>query len=298
MSHALRLPRLLAGLALGLALSSPALARTAEDDAAQALADTISRLESALPARIGVAIRDSGSDWGWGHRDSERFLMASTFKSVLCAAVLDRADRGLLSLGDAVAIPPEAILDYAPVAETHVGGTMTLGDLCLATLDMSDNTAANLLIARLGGPQEVTAFLRRIGDPVTRLDRTEPDLNLLDPADPRDTTSPAAMAATWQRLLLGDVLSPASRARLADWMSHGSVTASLIRASAPPGWTVSDKSGGGREYTRNLVAMIRAPGRAPVVVAIYLSDCPADWATRNAAVAEIGAAVIALLKTR
>ncbi len=262
------------------------------------LADTIHDLEVELDARIGVLIRDSATDWEWGVRQDERFLMASTFKSVLCGAVLNRVDEGTLALDEQIEINGRDIIEYAPVAEEHVGGALTIGELCYATLDLSDNTAANLLLERLGGPGAVTAFLRSIGDPVTRLDRIEPELNLFSPGDPRDTTSPAAILTTWEAMLTGDALSPNSRGQLTDWMSDGGVTGGLLRASTPEGWLVVDKSGGGRDYTRNLVAMVTPPGGSPYFVAIFLSDTPADWSTRNAAVAEIASDVVDLLRTR
>lgn len=290
----IKLPRVVVGLLASLLLASPAFAQDAE----ARLAETVSALEGDLDARIGVLVRDSGSDWHWGHRAEERFLMDSTFKSVLCGAVLDRVAAGTLSLDEHLDVRQKDILDYAPVTEAHVGGTMPVGDLCLAALDMSDNTAANLLIDRLGGPQEVTAFLRRIGDSVTRLDRSEPDLNLFDPDDPRDTTSPAAMLSTWEAMLLGDALPAASRAQLADWMSHGGVTDGLIRASMPSGWHVADKSGSGEGYTRNLVAMISPPDSARYFIAIFISDSPTDFETRNAALIDVGVAVAEVLKAR
>ncbi len=269
--------------------------RAAQDPETR-LAETVTPLEADLHGRIGVLVLDIGSDWQWGYREDERFLMASTFKSVLCGAVLGRGTEGKLSLDEALPIRSEDILDYAPVTALQVGGTMTVDALCLAALDMSDNTAANLLIDRLGGPQEVTTFLRGIGDEVTRLDRKEPHVNLFDPADPRDTTTPAAMLATWEALLLGDVLPGPARERLAGWMSQGGVTAELIRASTPPDWRVSDKSGSGEGFTRNLVAMISPTGDAPYLVAIYISDSPTDFDTRNEALIRIGAAVVEAIK--
>ena len=268
------------------------------EDATARLAETVRGLEERLDARIGVFIRDSGSDWQWGHREDERFLMTSTFKSVLCGAVLEQAEQGALALDEPVEIKAADILGYAPVTETRQGGTMTIGELCLATTDMSDNTAANLLLDRIGGPQAVTAYLRGIGDGVTRLDRTEPDLSIFAPGDPRDTTSPKAMATSWESMLVGDGLRPDSREQLREWMRQGGVTGKLIRASTPKDWEVVDKSGGGQDYTRSLVAMITPPGRAPVFVAIYLSDSPADFSTRNAAVAEIGAAIVPVIAAR
>lgn len=293
-SHVSKLPRIAAAVATILLSLTPATSQEAE----VTLAETIARVEADLDARIGVLVRDSSSDWQWGHRAEERFLMASTFKSVLCGAVLERVDDGTLSLEEPLEVHKEDVLEYAPVTEPMVGASMSIARLCLATLDMSDNTAANLLIDRLGGPGEVTVFLRGIGDEMTRLDRKEPEVNIFDPDDPRDTTTPAAMLASWHAMLLGDALSPDSQALLRDWMGRGGVTGKLLRASTPDDWTVADKSGAGEGYTRNLVAMITPPGDAPYLVAIYLSDTPADFAARDAAVAEISAAVIAVLQAR
>ncbi|GHC63327.1 class A beta-lactamase [Neogemmobacter tilapiae] len=264
-------------------------------DPIDALGDTIRALEKRLDARIGLFLRDSGTGWEWAHRPDERFLMASTFKSVLCGAVLERVDQGQITLDEGLDIRAGEIHGHAPVTENRVGESLRVDELCLATLDQSDNGAANLLIDRLGGPEEVTAFLRRIGDETTRLDRKEPALNLFAPGDPRDTTSPRAMAQTWETLLLGDVLQPESRALLAGWMSLGGVTGPLLRVHAPQDWAIADRSGGGRSHTRNIVAMITPPGRAPWFVAIYLSDTPANWSTRNAAVSELGAAVVKVI---
>ena len=295
-SHTFGLRRIATALTLALFWNgTPALA---DNPAETALGTTIDALETRLEARIGVLVRDTSTDWQWAHRETERFLMASTFKSVLCGAVLDQADQGGLALDEQLPVRAEEILSYAPVTTLHAGKSLSIGELCFATLDMSDNTAANLLIDRLGGTQGVMAYLDRIGDPTTRLDRKEPDLNIFVPGDRRDTTSPAAMLATWDAMLLGDGLSPASRAQLAEWMRHGGVTGPLIRASTPADWEVADKSGGGRHHTRNLVAMVTPPGRAPYLVAIFVSDTPADWATRNEAVAEIGARVIEVIEAR
>lgn len=290
---AFRWPALLAGFSLGLLLQGPAFAGAAE----ARLGAAVQNVEQDLGARVGVVVRDSGSGWQWAHRADERFLMTSSFKSVLCGAVLGRVDAGALSLAEPLAIEAADLLDYAPVTERHVDAAMSVGDLCLATLDMSDNTAANLLIDRLGGPQQVTAFLRGIGDEVTRLDRREPEVNSFAAGDPRDTTSPSAMLASWQAMLLGDALSPASRAQLTEWMSHGGVTGGLLRASLPAGWAVADKSGNGGG-TRSLVAMVTPPTDAPYLVAIYVSDTDADFAARNAAVIAIGAAVAEVLQAR
>lgn len=279
---------------ISLCLGASAFAQTPDEE----LTRTIASLEAELDARIGVMVLDTGTDWTYAHRADERFLMASTFKSILCGAVLQRADLGEVALDEAIPVRAEDLQSYAPVAETKVGQSMSIADLCLATLDQSDNTAANLLLDRIGGPSEVTDFVRSLGDSVTRLDRMEPELNIFAAGDPRDTTSPSAMVATWREMLFGPALSPESRQRLIDWMSLGGVTGSLIRSSTPADWQVADKSGAGDGYTRNLVGMITPPGRAPWLFAIYLSDSPADFDARNKAVRDVGAAIVEVMKAR
>lgn len=288
-----RLSRLSAFL-ISLCLGSSAFAQTPDDE----LSRTIASLEAELDARIGVVLLDTATDWTYAHRADERFLMASTFKSILCGAVLQRVDLGEVALDEAIPVRTEDLQSYAPVAETKVGQSMSIADLCLATLDQSDNTAANLLLDRIGGPSEVTDFVRSLGDSVTRLDRMEPELNIFAAGDPRDTTSPSAMVATWREMLFGPALSPESRQRLIDWMSLGGVTGSLIRSSTPADWTVADKSGAGDGFTRNLVGMITPPGRQPWLFAIYLSDSPADFDARNEAVRAVGAAIVEVMKAR
>ncbi len=293
MPLAFRVPTVLAGIALGTLFATPGLAEDAEAN----LAGVVSSIETDLDARVGIVVKDTATGWQWGYREDERFLMASTFKSVLCGAVLERVDEAELSLSEPIQVEASDILDYAPVAETRVGATMTIGELCLATLDISDNTAANLLIDRLGGPGAVTDFALGLGDEVTRLDRMEPELNAPAADERFDTTSPAAMARTWEAMLLGEALSPDSRAQLADWMRLGGVTGALLRASAPDDWLVLDKSGAG-EGSRNLVAMVTPPDTAPYVVSIYVAETDADFATRNEAVAQIGAAIVDLIRAR
>ena len=154
-------------------------------------------------------------------------------------------------------------------------------------------TAANLILTALGGPEAVTDFLRRIGDRTTRLDRYEPELNAATPGDPRDTTTPDAMAQTLKQLLIGDALSPSARAQLESWMTANAVADRLLRAKLPKGWRIADRSGAGGHGTRGVIAVLRPPEGAPLVVAIYMDGQRHDLKTRDAAIAEIGRAIFA-----
>jgi len=168
---------------------------------------------------------------------------------------------------------------------------MTLAELCAAALNYSDNTAANLLLASLGGPQALTAYARSIGDPVTRLDRIEPDLNEAVPGDPRDTTTPAAMLQNLHTLLFGEVLSAASKDQLTTWLLGNRTGDARLRAGLPPGWRCGDKTGSGERGSTNDIGVIWPPQSAPVLVTVYLTETSATSEARNATLADVGRAI-------
>ncbi len=208
------------------------------------LANRILSIEERTGARIGVAALDTGTGKRLDYRSEERFPMCSTFKFLAAAAVLKRVDDGQEKLDRFVSYGAKDILEYAPVTKAHLkDGGMTLGPLCAAAIEQSDNTAGNLLLDAIDGPAGLTNFARNLGDNVTRLDRKEPELNSAIPGDERDTTSPAAMCADMQRVLLGKVLSESSQHQLEDWLQHNETGALLIRAGVPKTWTVGEPSG-------------------------------------------------------
>ena len=261
-------------------------ARAAEADAA------LAAIERRLGGRLGVAV-GTADGLLLSHRAAEPFPLCSTFKVLAVAAILARVDAGSESLDRVVTYGPGDLLSYAPVTRTALeagGGTgrMTVSDLCAAALEWSDNSAANLLLTRLGGPAALTRWLHDTGDPLTRLDRDEPGLNTALPGDPRDTTSPEAMRRTLGRLWLGPVLSAAARGRLEGWMVGCRTGFKRLRAGLPPGWIVGDKTGSGDNGTVNDVAILRPPGRAPMLACVYVTGARAQAESVESAYAEIG----------
>ncbi|SDG21987.1 beta-lactamase class A [Klenkia brasiliensis] len=230
----------------------------------------VDALEAAYAARVGVWALDTGTGQVLEHRADERFAHASTLKLLLVGLLLDRVPDA--ELDAVVPIGADDVLEYAPVTSQHVGTGLPLRELMAAAITVSDNTAANLLVARLGGPAQVQAALRELGNPTTRVDRVEPDLNEALPGDPRDTSTPADLGATVQQLVLGDVLAPDRRALLQQWLRENTTGDAAIRAGVPEGWEVGDKTGSGGYGTRNDVAVVQPDdGGAPLVV-VLLTD--------------------------
>jgi beta-lactamase class A len=181
------------------------------------------------------------------------------------------------------------LVTYSPVTEKHTGGDgLTVGEICDAAVTLSDNTAGNLLLDSFGGPAGLTAFMRSLGDGVSRLDRWETELNEAAPGDPRDTTTPVAMLGILRETVLGTVLSAPSRGQLAAWLVANKTGDKRLRAGVPGGWRVGDKTGTGANNATNDIAVIWPPGRAPVVVAAYYAEARASDDERSAVLAEVG----------
>ena len=299
MSHPPCNRRTLLLFAFGAALAS---CRTAANSPCGAvLATELAALERG--GRLGVAVLDTGTGTIHGHRLDERFALCSTFKLALAAMVLERAAAGERPLDSKLRVGSEDLLKYAPVTRAAVdaaaqrgepAAALTLLELAAAAQTTSDGVAANLLLRDLGGPLAFTAFCRRHGDSMTRLDRYEPEMNDVRPGDVRDTTTPRAMAQLVAQLFSG-VLTKALRQTLRDWMLRTETGASRVRSGLPSDWIAGDKTGtgGGDGVTVkcNDVVWIEPPGRAPLVVAVYYdTGVVADWpsAADEAVLAEVG----------
>ena len=267
--------------AIAFSISPRALAMRTRDVVAR-----LAALEHQHGGRLGVAILDIGSGARVAWRGDERFLMCSTFKVLLAAAVLKRVEQGREKPDRRIVFGKDALQEYAPVSKQHVGSPgMTVMQLCEAAVTLSDNTAANLLIASIGGPAGVTRYARGLGDPYTLLDRDEPDLN------PRDTTTPNAMLGDMQKLLLGDALSQSSRAQLTQWMIDCRTGLQSLREGLPKVWRVGDKTGqwdGNGVGANNDIAIVWPPDRKPLLITAYYTTHTTDVAARKAVLAETG----------
>ncbi|WP_374672993.1 class A beta-lactamase [Ideonella sp.] len=248
-------------------------------------------LEAQAGGRLGVTLIDPARQQRVAWRGGERFPMCSTFKWPLAAAMLARVDAGAASLDQVLRYGRDELVAHSPFTERHAGRGMRVGDLCAATVAHSDNTAANVLLRALGGPSAFTRFVRAQGDAWTRLDRDEPALNEARPGDERDTTTPDAMAALMQRLLLGDGLSPAARQQLKAW-GLATVTSGIrLRKGLPAGWQLADKTGTNDQGSANDVGVFWTSTGRPIVVAAYLTQSTAPMAGQNAVHAAIAAQV-------
>ena len=269
-----------------LMLAVPAFAAAVPDFAA---------IERASGGKLGVFVIDTGSGRTLAWRADSRFPFCSSFKAPLAAFVLSEADRGELKLDQPVRYTAADLLAYAPVTRKHVAdGAMSFGDLCSAAVEYSDNTAANLLLREVGGPAVLTAWMRAQGDAAFQLSHNEPGLNHARFGDAIDTTTPRAMAQSFRRFLFGEGLSPASRTTFAGWLVANTTGSKRLRAGLPERWRVGDKTGTWNDdwFSTVDIAVAWPPGRAPVVIAGFVTDHPST-AAGETALAEVARQVAA-----
>jgi beta-lactamase class A len=265
--------------------------KTEEDADAQ-----LSALEKRTGGRLGVSILDTETNISLGFREAEHFPLFSTYKALAAGFVLARVDQGKEKLDRRITYGKEVLVAYSPVSEKHAGTDgMTIAELCEASVTLSDNTAANLILDSFGGPSALTAWLRTTGDTETRLDRKEPELNEAKKDDPRDTTTPDAMLDTLGLLTLGNTLSDASSALLTGWLVGCTTGKDRLRAGLPAEWKVGDKTGTGSAGMAADIAIIWPPERGPILVAAYVTDATASAGDINAVFADIGKMVVGMV---
>ncbi|XOK64793.1 class A beta-lactamase [Paenibacillus elgii] len=244
--------------------------------------DKFIQLENKFGARLGVYAIDTGTSRTIAYRPEERFAFASTYKALAAGAVLQQSS----NLDKVITYTKEDLVTYSPITEKHVETGMTLRDICDAAIRYSDNTAGNLLLKELGGPKGFETVLKKIGDNVTTSARFETDLNQAVPGDTRDTSTPKALATTLQAFTVGDVLPADKRKLLTDWLRGNTTGAKLIRAGAPEGWQVGDKTGAASYGTRNDIAIVWPPNRDPIIIAILSSRDKQDSAYNDDLIAQ------------
>ncbi|MEM1132050.1 MAG: class A beta-lactamase [Pseudomonadota bacterium] len=259
------------------------------------------KINERIGGRMGVALVDDKLRLLAGHRMDERFAMCSTFKAPLAAAVLERPSffseerAEIESLPDWLAsnirISENDLVSYAPAVERALDKgrqSMTIQELLEAVVHISDNAAANILLRHLGGPEAMTKFFRSHRDLISRLDRYEPELNQNVIGDPRDTTSPLAMAMLMARLCFGDAFNAEQRQTLCTLMAGTKTGGNRIRAGLPDEWDIGNKTGTGFPdalAVNDMAYIINGKGR--YFLTIYCDRPTADMDMVQAAMANV-----------
>lgn len=256
----------------------------------------LSTIEAKISGRLGVAILDIQRGTTFSYNGDDRFPLMSTFKVLACAKMFDDINKKKISRKDSSSIKREDLITWSPVTKKLVNKKISIFDACKATMLTSDNTAANIVLEHIGGSSALTKFLRSHGDNTTRLDRIEPELNMAEVGDHRDTTTPTAMARTFDRFIYGDVLDSESKAQLRSWMEQNKVSEALLRSVLPSNWKIADRTGAGNNGSRGVIASIWKEDHPPIIVSIYLTETNLSLNERNQVIAEVGQLIFKELK--
>ncbi|WP_329457771.1 class A beta-lactamase [Streptomyces sp. NBC_01497] len=251
-------------------------------------------LRQRFGARLGLYALDTGTGREIGYHADDRFAFDSTYKVLAVGALLRRVPDA--DLDRVITYRAADLQDYSPITRPRVSTGMTLRALMDAALRYSDNTAANLLLRRLGGPAALQRSLRAVGDSTTHVDRDEPSVNTAVPGDVRDTTTPRALGTDLRRFVLGDLLTGGRRRQLTDWMLHNTTGGPYVRAGVPAGWKVADKTGNGDYGSRNDIAVAWPAQGAPVVIAVLSARGQRDAASDDALIADATETALAALR--
>ncbi|PFF55639.1 class A beta-lactamase [Bacillus thuringiensis] len=260
----------------------------------QATHKEFSQLEKKFNARLGVYAIDTGTNQTISYRSNERFAFASTYKALAAGVLLQQ--NSIDTLNEVITFTKEDLVDYSPVTEKHVDTGMKLGEIAEAAVRSSDNTAGNILFNKIGGPKGYEKALRQMGDRITMSDRFETELNEAIPGDIRDTSTAKAIATNLKAFTVGNALPAEKRNILTEWMKGNATGDKLIRAGVPTDWVVGDKSGAGSYGTRNDIAIVWPPNRAPVIIAILSSKDEKEATYDNQLIAEATEVIVKALR--
>ena len=272
--------------------STPSPASTAPADSA--LQTALGELEDQYGARIGLSVIDTADGGALDYQGDSRFGYASTLKALAAAALLDQTTPEEL---DRVITWSEAdVLEsgYSPVTSEHIDTGLPLGDVAMAAIRASDNTAMNLMLKQLGGTAGLDKILEGYGDTLTDVVDTEPGLNTISADNTANTSTPRAFTKTLERIISGEILDDTDRSTLIDWMTGNATGDTLIRAGAPEGWKVADKSGGAGAI-RNDVAVVIPPDGIPVIITVFTTRNDPDTKYDDALVAETARLALATI---
>ena len=267
----------------------------------QQFKSNLSSLEGGSGGRLGVALVNGSGQLVGGHRVEERFAFCSTFKLLLAGMVLEGAGNGNLSLDEQLPLAQRDFVFHSPVTELHAdAGFISIRQAARAIVVEGDNTAANLLVNRLGGTTAFNGWLRHHGDRTTRLDRLEPSLNENGEGDERDTTSPGQIARTASSLLFAGGLRPDEQELLRGWLLASETGRNRIRAGLPSGMIAGDKTGTcgaqGRESYNDVAFIIPSPRvERGYVLAVFLDRPNSAAETAESTIAEVARSAVAIL---
>ena len=299
------------------------------------LRDRIDQLGQGFDGRVGIAVRSIDEGWETGWKDNELYPQQSVSKLWVSITALDAVDQGKVSLDDRVTLTrSDLTLFHQPIRSLILGGgyTTSLSDLMVRAITTSDNTANDKLMRAVGGADAVRRMIanKRLGairfydgeralqsriagllwsqsysignaffearDALPMSVRSAAFNRYIE--DPYDGAAPSAIVAALARLKKGQLLSPASTARLLNIMGNTHTGPNRLKGGLQPGWALSHKTGTGQQLGKvqagyNDIGILTAPDGRSYTVAVMIKKTSTPLPVRMTLMNNVVKAVIA-----
>lgn len=281
--------------------------------AQEELAATIDAMGEEFDGEVGIAVREIGSGWTTSFNGHELFPQQSVSKLWVALAVLDQVDAGDLSLnGDVTIERDDLTVFHQPIRDLvlrHGSYRTDNADLLDRALTRSDNTANDVLLRQVGGPDAVRKVLAENGLEGIRFGPGERQLqsaiaglkwdrsfsfarNFWDARDevppperqaawtryiqdPPDGATPEAIVNALARLQQGELLSEHSTERLLTILENTRSGPRRLKGGVPDDWLIAHKTGTGQFFDiwqsgYNDVGIVTAPDGQSYAIAVMM----------------------------
>ncbi len=283
-------------LLLALAALATAVPEHAPDPATAAVVAAARSAEGTSGAVVGLSVLHLETGRRASAHGAEPFQMASVFKIPVAIAALSAVEKGTLKLEDEVEIRPADRRRVGPIDDGWTPGMkVSVSRMVDVMLVDSDNTAADKLIALLGGPAAVEKALTARGVTGIRISLDEKGMGIAMKRNraafergSRNGASPDAIAVLLARLFKGELLTRRATDRILDAMRRCATSARRLRAGLPRGAELRDKTGTVGSCA-NDAGILTLPDGTHLVLAVFTRG-GTDAATREAAIASVARA--------
>jgi beta-lactamase class A len=264
--------------------SADASAGTLQQDLGTKLSADLDRMASSYDGIMGICIKDLSSGQTFGVNADTVFPQASSIKIPILVELMRQAQAGKIDLAERVEIRRSGLVDGSGVLQffSEGGSAICWRDLAVLMVALSDNSATNLIIERVG-MENVNEMLGSLGLDKTVLARKMMD-TASEQADRENRSTPRQMAALVDELNAGKLLDPAHTKMALEILEYPKD--SPLRAGVPPEITIAEKPGSlnGAQCDAGVVFL---PGR-PYIISVMTTFNAAEG---NSAITAVSARV-------
>ena len=287
--------------------ATDSLAARTDDKQNRELLNQIEHTALAAKGRVGVTAvvlepqtADNSRQEAVSANSTGHFPMQSVYKLPIGMAVLQQVDAGKIKLDQKVRVTKSDFVragQNSPIRDKNPKGVeLSVSELLRFSISESDGTASDVLMKLAGGAEVVQAYLNDRGISEMVVANTEKEIGQDWQTQYRNWASPEAAVALLRALHERQGLSETSQALLLKLLTESTPGPKRLKGLLPAGTIVAHKTGTsgtdrGVTAATNDIGIISLPNGRHLAIAVFVSDSPADEATREGVIARIARAV-------